>query len=208
MGLKEWLIPQDKVFFDLINKESQLVLETAEAFKDMVENYNSLEERLDKIRTLEHDCDGVLHEIFNRLNKSFITPFDQEDISKLVSLYDDVLDLIDSVANKMHLFKIKAPDAVIKKSSRIILQMCIEVDCALKQIRKIKEEQIRKKFIEVHKLENEMDDLVDNAVAKLFEEKDPVKIMILKDIYETLELITDKCEDVCLVIQDIVIKNA
>lgn len=208
MGLKEWLIPQDKVFFDLINKESQLVVETAEAFKDMIENYTNLEEKIDKIRTLEHDCDEVLHEIFIRLNKSFITPFDQEDISKLVSLYDDVLDLIDSVANKMYLFKIKAPDDVIKKSSQIILQMCKEVDSVLIQIKKIKEEQIRKKFAEVHKLENEMDDLIDNAMAKLFKEKDPVKIIILKDVYDDLELITDKCEDVCLVIQDIVIKNA
>lgn len=208
MGFKEWIIPQDKVFFDLIEKESQLVVETAEAFKDMIENYSSLKEKINKIRTLEHNCDEILHEIFSKLNRSFIAPFDHEDISKLVSLYDDVIDLIDSVANKMYIFRIEAPDDVIEKSSRIILQMCKEVDSALKQIRKIKEEQIRKKFVEVHKLENEMDDIIDNAIANLFKEKDPVKIIIFKDIYENLELITDKCEDVCLVIQDIVIKNA
>jgi predicted phosphate transport protein (TIGR00153 family) len=208
MGLKEWLIPQDKIFFELISQESELVLEAAEAFKDLIENYTNLEEKLKKIRILEHECDTVLHEVFTRLNRSFITPFDQEDISKLVSLYDDVLDLIDSVANKMLLFKVKAPDDVMKKSAQLILQMCKEVDGALRQIRKIKEGEIRKKFIEIHKLENEMDDLIDDSIAGLFAEKDPVKIIILKDIYDDLELIADKCEDVSLVIQDIVIKNA
>jgi predicted phosphate transport protein (TIGR00153 family) len=208
MGFKEWIIPQDKVFFDLMASESQLVVEAAEAFKSMLEDYSNLEQKTAKIRELEHACDEVLHEIYAKLNRSFIAPFDHEDISKLVSLYDDVLDLIDSVANKLHLFKIESPDDIMVKSSQIILQMCKEVDSALRQIRKIKEQQIRKTFVKVHVLENEMDDLIDNAMARLFKLKDAVRIIILKDLYETLELITDKCEDVCLIIQDIVIKNA
>ncbi|UCH31284.1 MAG: DUF47 family protein [Candidatus Bathyarchaeota archaeon] len=208
MGFKEWIIPQDKIFFDLIEKESHLVLKAAEAFKEMLKDYSNSAKKREEIKKLEHTCDGILHEIFAKLNRSFIAPFDHEDITKLVSLYDDVLDLIDSVSNKMHLFKIEIPDNTMIKSSQIISSMCMELDSALKQIRKIKEEQIRRTFMEVHKLENEMDDVVDNAIAKLFNEKDPVKIIILKELYENLELITDRCEDVCLVIQDIVIKNA
>jgi uncharacterized protein Yka (UPF0111/DUF47 family) len=142
------------------------------------------------------------------LNKTFITPIDHEDISKLGSLYDDVLDYIDAVANKIYLFKIKKPDGVIKQFSEIIVKMVEEVNAACGQIKKIKQEEIEKKFKEVHKLENQADDLADNAIAKLFEEKDPIKILIMKDVYEFLEEVTDKIEDICLAIQDIVMKNA
>ena len=207
MGLKEWLIPQEKIFFDLIEEEAQLVLKAAELFNDLMKNYNDIEKKVKKMKKIEHECDMVLHKVFDRLNKTFITPIDHEDISSLTSLYDDVLDLIDSVARKMVLFKIKKPDEFMKKTAEIILNCVKEVNGAMRNIRKMKEEEIRKKFLIVHKLENEADDLTDESIAKLFEGKDPVKIIILKDIYENLELVTDKCEDVCLAIQDIVIKN-
>ncbi len=207
MGLKEWLIPQEKIFFNLIEREAQLVLKAAELFNDLMKNYNGVENKVKELKKIEHECDGVLHEIFDKLNKTFITPIDHEDISNLTSLYDDVLDLIYSVARKMFLFKIEKPDEFMKKSAEIILNCAQEVNEALKNIRKMDEEKIRKKFLIVHKLENDADQLTDESIAKLFEEKDPIKIIILKDIYENLELITDKYEDVCLAIQDIVIKN-
>ena len=97
MGFKEWIIPQDKIFFDLIEKESHLVVKAAKAFRDMLKDYPNSAQKREEIRELEHTCDGILHEIFGRLNKSFIAPFDHEDITKLVSLYDDVLDLIDCI---------------------------------------------------------------------------------------------------------------
>jgi predicted phosphate transport protein (TIGR00153 family) len=207
MGLKEWLIPQEKIFFNWIEEESQLVLKAAEIFNEMMQNFNGTKEKVEKLKEIEHECDEILHNIFDKLNKTFITPIDHEDISNLTSLYDDVLDMIESVAKKILLFKIKKPDTYMKKAAGIILECVKEVNFALKDIRKMDETEIRKKFVIVHRLENEMDDLKDESIAKLFEEKDPVKIIILKDIYESLEIITDKCEDVCLAIQDIVIKN-
>lgn len=207
MGLKEWLIPQEKVFFNLIEEEAKLVLKAAEMFNELMQNYNGVEKKVKEMKEIEHECDEVLHRVFDKLNKTFITPIDHEDISNLTSLYDDVLDLIDSTARKMLLFKIKKPDEFMKKSAEIILDCVKEINVAMRDIRKMDEVEIRKKFLVVHRLENEMDDLTDDSIAELFEEKDPVKIIILKDIYETLELITDKCEDVCLAIQDIVIKN-
>ncbi len=207
MGLKEWLIPQEKVFFNLIEEEAQLVLKAAEIFNDLMKNYNNLEKRVKEMGKIEHECDNILHKVFDKLNKTFITPIDHEDISNLTSHYDDVLDLIYYTARKMMIFKIKEPDEFMKKAAKIILNCVKEVNIAMKDIRKMDEKEIRKKFLIVHRLENEMDDLTDDSIAKLFKEKDPVKIIILKDIYENLELITDKCEDVCLAIQDIVIKN-
>jgi hypothetical protein len=207
MGFKEWIIPQDKVFFNLLEEQAKLVLAAAELFQDMIKNSGISEKNIKKMKGIEHEGDEIVHKLFYKLNKTFITPIDHEDISKLTSLYDDVLDYIDAVAGKIYLFKIKKPDGVIKDFADIIVKQVKEVNGALKQIRKIKQEEIEKKFEEIHKLENEADDLCDNAIAKLVQEKDAVKILIFKDIYEFLEGITDRCEDVCLVLQDIVMKN-
>jgi hypothetical protein len=207
MGFKEWIIPQDKVFFNLLEKQSILVLDAAKLFHDMITKHEISEKNIKKMKSIEHEGDEIVHEMFHKLNKTFITPIDHEDISKLTSTYDDILDYIDAVANKIYLFKIENPDGIIKDFAEIIVKEVKEVNSALGHIRKIKQEQIEEIFKEVHKLENEADDLCDNAIAKLVQEKDAVKILIFKDIYEFLESITDKCEDVCLVIQDIVMKN-
>jgi hypothetical protein len=207
MGFKEWIIPQDKVFFNLLEKQSKLVLEAAELFQSMIKNHEISKETIKKMKAIEHEGDEVVHEMFHKLNKTFITPIDHEDISKLTSTYDDILDYIDAVAGKIYLFKLKNPDGVIKDFANIIVKLVKEVNSVLEHMRKIKQEEIEEKFKEVHKLENVADDLCDNAIAKLVQEKDAVKILIYKDIYEFLESITDKCEDVCLVIQDIVMKN-
>ncbi len=209
MGFKEWIVPQDKIFFNLLEEQSSVVLEAAELFKEVISNYDfdSLGVKIKRMRSLEHEGDEVVHKIIRKINKSFITPIDQEDISKLTSSYDDVLDYIDAVANRLFLFKLKNPDGVIRKFAEIIVEQVKETNAALRQIRKMKPEEIEKKFREVHKLENEADDLYDNSIVKLFKDEDPIKILVMKEIYEFLEEITDKCEDVCLVIQDIVIKN-
>jgi len=208
MGFKEWIIPQDKVFFNLLEKQADLVSDAAELFKKMINEYDSFGIKIKRMRTLEHEGDEIVHEMFHKLNKTFITPIDHEDISKLTSIYDDILDYIEAVANKIYLFKIENPDGVIKEFADIIVKLVKEVNNALRHMRKIKQQEIEEIFKKVHKLENEADDLCDNAIAKLVQEKDAVKILIMKDIYEFLESITDKCEDVCLVIQDIVMKNA
>lgn len=208
MGFKEWIIPQDKIFFNLLEEQAELVVKAAELFQTMLREYDSFDVLIKRMKILEHEGDEIVHNIFRRLHKSFITPIDQEDISKLASLYDDVLDLIDSVANKIFLFKLKKPNSVILEFADIIAQQVKEVGAATKQIRKIHQKEIEKMFKAVHSLENEADDLHDYSIVELFKEKDPIKIMIMKEIYEYLEEITDKCEDVCLIIQDIVIKNA
>ena len=208
MGFKEWIIPQDKVFFNLLEQQAELVLDAAELFQKMINNYNSFDVKIKRMHALEHEGDEIVHEMFHKLNKTFITPIDHEDISKLTSVFDDILDLIDAVTNKIYLFKIKKADGVIKVFADIIAGQMKEVNGCLTHIRKINPQEIDKKFKIVHKLENQADDLCDNAIAKLVKEKNPVKILIMKDVYEFLENITDKIEDACLVIQDIVMKNA
>jgi predicted phosphate transport protein (TIGR00153 family) len=208
MGFKEWIIPQDKLYFDILEKQSELVLKAAKLFKNMLKEHENFSANIKKMRLLEHEGDEIVHQMIHKLHKSFITPIDQEDLADLTSLYDDVLDYIDSVANRIFLFEIKKPDGVIREFADIIEKQVTEVNEALKHIRKMKQAEIEKRFRKVHSLENTADDLHDNTIVKLFKEKDPVKIIIMKEIYDFLEEITDKCEDVCLVIQDIVLKNA
>jgi len=208
MGFREWIIPQDKQYYDILEKQSDLVLKAAKLFKEMLKDPENFSENIKKMRALEHAGDEIVHQMIHKLHKSFITPIDQEDLAGLTSLYDDVLDYIDSVATRIFLFEVKNPDAVISEFADIIERQVIEVNAALKQVRKMKQEEIEKRFKQVHSLENVADDLHDKTIIKLFKEKDPIKIIIMKEIYDFLEEITDKCEDVCLVIQDIVLKNA
>jgi len=208
MSFKEWIIPQDKIFYELLEDQAELVLKAAELFKEMLNEPEQFEENVKKMSLLEHEGDEIVHKMIHKLHKSFITPIDQEDLSKLTSLYDDVLDYIDSVTNRIFLFKIKQRDDVILKFADIIEKQVREVKGALKQIRKMKKDEIEKSFKKVHSLENIADDLHDDSMVALFKEKDAIKIIIMKEIYDFLEGITDKCEDVCLVIQDIVLKNA
>ncbi|PVX25352.1 MAG: DUF47 domain-containing protein [Candidatus Bathyarchaeum sp.] len=208
MGFKEWIIPQDKIFFNILEQQADLVLKAATLFKKMVNDPENYAEKMKEMRLLEHQGDEIVHDMIHRLHKSFITPIDQEDLADLTSLYDDVLDYIDSVANKLFMFEIKEPDEIIKEFADIIEKQVAEVNEALKQIRKIKQQEMEDRFKQIHSLENLADDLHDKTLMKLYKEKDPVRIIIMKEIYDFLENITDKCEDVCLVIQDIVLKNA
>ena len=114
MGLKEWLIPQDKVFYRLLEEQADLVLKAALLFKDMVYNYNTFGIKIKRMQALEHEGDEIVHKTIQKLHKTFITPIDQEDISQLTSLYDDVLDYIDAVANKIYLFKLEDPEKLFK----------------------------------------------------------------------------------------------
>lgn len=208
MGFKEWIIPQDKAFFSLLEEQSELVLKAAKLFKKMLNEPDKFSTNIKRMKLIEHEGDEIVHKMIHKLHKSFITPIDQEDLANLTSLYDDVLDYIDSVANRLFLFDLTKPDEVIKEFADIIEKQVVEVNEALKQVKKIKQEEMENRFKKVHSLENAADDLHDNTMVKLYKEKDPVKIIIMKEIYDFLEEITDKCEDVCLVIQDIVLKNA
>lgn len=208
MSFKEWILPQEKIFFQILEEQSELVLKAAKLFKEMLKEPETFLQNIEKMRRLEHEGDEIVHQMFHRLHKCFISPIDQEDLADLTSLYDDVLDYIDSVATRISLFKVEKSDEVINEFADIIEKQVIEVNEALKHVRKMKREEIEEHFKKVHSLENKADDLHDNSMVRLFKEKDAIKIIIMKELYDFLEQITDKCEDVCLEIQDIVLKNA
>ena len=157
MGFKEWILPQDKVFFNLLDEQADLAVTVAELFQTMLREYESFDVLIKRMRILEHEGDEIVHKTYQKLNKSFITPIDQHDISKLASLYDDVIDLIDATANKIYLFKIDKPNDIVKEFADIIVRQVKEVNVATKHIRKINQVEIEKSFKAVNSLENEAD---------------------------------------------------
>lgn len=207
MGLKEWLIPQEKVFFLLLERESKNVLKGAEILRDLMDNYNDLAERRKALKLVEHETDEIVHEIYEKLNRTFITPIDQEDLTGLASRYDEVIDHIYAVANRLFLYEISEPTQEMKDFADIVVQAVTEIDNAFSNLKKINEREIEHRCIEVDRLENLADELLNDSVAKLFKTGDQILIMKLKEIYEFFEKVTDSCEDVCDTIRDIVIKH-
>lgn len=209
MGLKEWLIPQDKHFFNMLENESTNVLDGSTVFLEMLKNYDTVREKQQEIKDIEHQGDDFVHEIFEELNKTFITPIDHEDISALASAFDDVLDYIDGTATRLVLYEIKKPEENMIKLAEVIVKQATELNLALCGLRNINNpREIEKRCIEVNRLENMADDIYKSSVAALFKQKDAIEIMKLKEIYERLEFATDKCEDAANVISDIVVKNS
>lgn len=209
MGLKEWIIPQDKHFFNMLENESQNVLEGSKAFLDMIKNYENIKEKRQKIKDIELQGDDIVHEIFEELNKTFITPIDHKDISTLASAFDDVLDNIEGTATRLVLYEIQKPEENMIKLAEVLLEQSIELRQALSGLRNFKNsKKIEKRCIEVNRLENVADDLYKTSIAELFKRNDAIEIMKLKEVYERIENAIDKCEDAADVISNIVVKNS
>jgi predicted phosphate transport protein (TIGR00153 family) len=208
VGIKEWLIPQDKVFFDLFERLARLVVLSAEELEAMVNNRTDRFEALKKIKDLEHQGDSVTHEIYENLNRTFITPLDPLEISRLASALDDILDYIDDSAEKMINYDISEFDPYMQDFAQLIRLSVVQLECGVKTIRGLKTSATLDSCgIEVNRLENLADDLLARSIQQLFKGKDAINIIKLKDIYECLETATDKCEDVTNVISDISIRH-
>ncbi len=208
MGIKEWIIPQDKVFYDLLERESDAVLKGAERLEDALKSFDKMEERRREFKDIEHNADEIVHDIYERVNRSFITPIDQEDLTRLASGYDDVLDFMYSVMNRLVLFEINGSTPSMVEFAGIIRASVEHLHAALASMRKLDRAVIEASCIEVDRLENEADALLNETVADLFENQEVISILKLKEIYEHLETVTDCCEQVSFVIRDIMIKHS
>ena len=208
MNIRDILIPRDKIFFQLLEKESRNVLLGAQALNDMILNFDNLAERRQHIMETEHRGDEIVHNIYDRLRTTFITPIDRDQIGKLASLYDDVLDLIDAVAERLRTYEITTPTEAMKKFAQLVLRSVEEVNVAFGLMHEIKAPDIDARCIEVDRLENEADRLLQQSVAELFKTEDAITIIKMKEVYEYLESTTDKCEDVVQELRNIVVEYA
>jgi len=209
MGLRELLIPQDKVFFDLFEKQAAVNKEAAWQLVALTEDFTNVKEKRHQIELLEQKGDLITHDIYTQLNTTFITPLDPEEISRLASALDDVLDYIDGATEKMYYYGIEATDIHMIELAKLIHMSTAELESAVKGIRSIKDPKyIDERCIEVNRLENLADDVLAHAVTDLFKTNDAIAIIKFKDIYEHLETATDYCEDVANVLSDIAIRHS
>ncbi len=207
MGLKEWIIPQDKAFFDILEKESANVLLGATKLEEAMKSFDDMEGRRKEFKEIEHVGDDIVHQIYEKVNRSFITPIDQEDITKLASLYDDVLDYMYTVINEIVLYEVTGPTEALNRFAGICRASVEEIHQAFISMRKLDKTEIDKRCIEVDRLENEADELLNDTLVKLFRSDDVIGILKMKEICEHLETVTDRCEDLSLVLRDILIRS-
>ena len=209
MGLKEWLIPQDKIFFDLFDRLSAVVVLASYRLVDLVDDFSDVKSKVDALERLEHEGDKITHEIYDNLNRTFITPLDPEEISKLASALDDILDYIEGTAQRMYNYGITETDTFMVELAKLIQLSVVELEAAVKGIRTMKNpHQIEHRCIEVNRLENLADDILAHAISDLFKTQDSIAIIKRKDVYEYLEIATDKCEDAANVLSDIAIRHS
>lgn len=206
------LLPHDDKFYGMFEDASRNMVKAAEALKDL-SFAKSLEEReavVGRIRDLEHEGDAVTHKIFSELNSTFVTPLDREDIHLLASAIDDIVDHIDGSATRFTLYKIKeCPQRMIHLIDVLYLSIA-ELSKAISLIRDLHQfEELQKLFKKVNEYENQADSIFEEAIADLFEnERDPINLIKLKEVYVGLETATDKCEDAANVLEGLLIKHA
>ena len=201
------LIPREERFFDLFVEDAENVLGGARQLEAMLRTYDEPEARAAEIRATEHRGDEISHDIGHRLESTFVTPFDREDIYALISGLDDVLDFIEETADTFVLYRIEAPTAIAVEQASIIVKQVEQIHDALANLKGFKG--LEKYWIEVHRLEHEGDRIVRAAIAGLFNDsRDPVEVIKWKDVYGLLEETVDKAEDVANIIERITIKHA
>jgi len=206
------LIPREVKFFDLLEQQSNTVVKGAKLLQECLESKGSLDDLYlasKRIHDAEHEGDELVHRLMDRLNKSFITPLDREDIHELTSRLDDVLDYVDAVAKRLVTFKIAAPTHHAIELGRIIVRGAEETAVAVALLRDLsKADAIVRQCTKINQLENDADQVMRDALNDLFNgaAKDPLEVIKWKDIYEHLELATDKCEDVANIIESVLVK--
>jgi uncharacterized protein len=206
-GFLQRLMPQEVDFFVLFQKQAENIVSGAAALTKMLEHYTGVPEQAQAIKAIEHCGDEITHQIFRRLNQTFITPFDREDIHELCSTMDDVIDLIDAAASRFVLYRIDKVRAGTVELSKVLTVATMELSAAIHNIPS--PEKALQRVIEINRLENESDRICRTLIAQLFEEeKDPVQIIKWKEIFEVVETAVDKCEDVSNVIESVILKNA
>ncbi len=204
------IIPKEMVFFDLFEEAAKNAHQGALALAALLDDYTNVAEKAKKIKDIEHAGDKITHDTIEKLNQTFITPIDREDIHRLISRIDDILDMIDTAVNRMYLYKIDKPTDDAKALAKVLVKATAIITELLPKMRNLKlSSSLLQDCIAIHTQENEGDRIEQHALASLFENgHDPIYVIKWKDIYEELESATDRCEDVANVIEGIVLKNA
>ena len=200
------IIPREAKFFEMFEEMASNCTEGARLLRDLLENYDNVEVRIQKLKDIEHRGDEMTHAVLTKLNQTFITPFDREDIHKLASQLDDVLDYVNAAGERLLTYKITNPPPPAAEIAGLIVRQCEQLEKALAQLEK--NQGVLEACVEINRLENEADDIARTAIGRLFErETDPIHLIKVKELFETLEIATDKAEDAANVLESVVLKS-
>ncbi|MDD5218330.1 MAG: DUF47 family protein [Candidatus Omnitrophica bacterium] len=204
-------LPKESNFFDLFDQQVEYAVKAAAFFKELVAKGTLDDQAVQTMKDIEHLGDDVAHNIIERLDKTFITPFDREDIHSLAKEIDDIIDMIHTIVNRLRVYKLEGIDKNLIEFAAVIEESVAAVACAVKGMRDMKHSKaVMDSCVEINRLENVGDSMRDTMLAELFEQArhDPVMVIKRKEIYQDAETILDICEDVAHVVESILVKHA
>jgi len=200
------IIPRDVKFFDMFAQMASNLTQGARLLAEVLEDGENFEARVQKIKDIEHEGDEMTHAVLTKLNQTFITPFDREDIHRLASSLDDVLDFVNAAAERLLIYRITNPPPAAAELAQVVVRQCVTLEKAVSLLEK--NQGVLDYCVEINRLENEGDDIARVAIGHLFErEKDPFTLIKHKELFEVLERATDKAEDAANVLETVVLKS-
>jgi predicted phosphate transport protein (TIGR00153 family) len=208
--MRRFFIPKEYSFFEIFDEHTATLVDAAQEFLNMLENYGEAPIRANTIQMIEHRADEITHRAMEMLHKTFVTPIDRDLILKLITQMDDVVDLVDGTAKRMLLYGVKVPRPDLIEQARVLKKSTMELQKAVHHLRNLKHaDVIQQCCIEIKKFEDESDTLRDLAVARLFSDDQSTReILVWKEIYETVESAVDRCDDVAGIIWSILLESA
>ncbi len=203
-------LPRETSFFDFFEEHAALTVEGAKEFLSLVSTGANIETKARRIHDIEHETDVITHRCVETLHKTFITPIDRDNIHRLITRMDDIMDFVEAASERIALYELTVMTPDVRDLADVLVRATQQVELALKGLRNLKSPQaILKVCIDINRLENESDQILRRAVAKLFkEEKDPIVVIKWKEIYENLENAADRCEDVANIIEGVILEHS
>ena len=203
-------IPKEEQFFSLLENAAVNARKSTAAFKELMHNYRESSDVFKLIRDIESEGDLLTHEIIDKLNRTFVTPIDREDIHNLAGQIDDVCDILQALSDRMQLYNLgeKMPETMIKMAD-LLEESAIDMEAAVKEFHNFRRNRrVHDHCIQIKRIENEADELLKHALAALFKSTDPMNVIKWKEIYETIEDAHDKCSHIANTLEGIIVKNA
>jgi uncharacterized protein len=204
-----WVKSNEKLLLGILDSLAKKACETSEALVGLFSNFEKADDYHNQIKKLEREADGLTRSVFAELNKTFITPLDREDIQRIASKTDDVIDFIEGISGRISRYKISSPPPYMLEIAKELAKATKEVETMISRLKNVKgDKTIINHCRNTSDIEHTIDDLYRTALAQLFETENAIEIIKMKDIYESLETASDRCVDVADVVEDIVLKYA
>jgi predicted phosphate transport protein (TIGR00153 family) len=203
-------LPRETSFFDFFEQHAALTIEGTKEFLSLVTTGANIPAKCRRVSDIEHETDTITHRCVEALHKTFITPIDRDSIHRLITKMDDIMDYVEAAAERIELYELTVMTADVRDLSDCLHRSALQVEQCVRGLRDLKDPQATLKLcIDINRLENEADAILRRSVARLFkEEKDPIVIIKWKEIYENLEMASDRCEDVANIIEGVILEHA